>query len=179
MIQQIKMTMRTSLLLATMLLTACGFHLRGQNALALPFQTLYIQSANPYTPFIGELKRAVQSAGAGIADSPDAAQLTLHIVSETMGKQILSLSGGGRVREYQLSFSVWFNANNREQQQWLAPGEILLSRNLPYDDEQVMAKEREEILLYQDMRADAVQQLLRRLNHARAPNVAKQPQAPQ
>ena len=165
--------MRTRLmaviLLTCTLMVACGFHLRGQNEFVLPFQSFYIQSANDYTPFIVELKQAVQAAGAQLADSPDNAQLTLNIVSETTGKQILSLSGAGRVLEYQLRYAVSFRAYDKLQQEWLAPDEIVLLRNLPYDDEQVLAKEQEELLLYQNMRSDAVQQILRRLTYARAP----------
>ena len=157
------------LLMLVLLLAGCGFHLRGQGAFALPFQTLHIQSTNNYTPFIGELKRAIQAAGVRIAESPDDAQLTLHIVSEVEGKQILSLSAAGRVREYQLRFSISFRAYDQMQQEYLPAGEIVLLRNLSYDDAQVMAKEQEEILLYQNMRSDAVQQMLRRLNHAKPP----------
>lgn len=155
------------LLMVVLLLAACGFHLRGQTA--LPFQTLYIQSTSDYTPFAGELKRVVQGAGVQLADSPDSAQLILNIVSEITGKQILSLSGAGRVREYQLRFSVSFRAYDRMQKEWLPAEEIMLLRNLSYDDAQVLAKEQEEVLLYQNMRSDAVQQILRRLNHAKPP----------
>ena len=156
-------------LASTVLLTACGFHLRGQDTLELPFQTLYIASANLYTPFVGELKRAVQAAGAQVVDAPDAAQLTLHIVSEKMDKVILSLSGAGRVREYQLNFKISFRAEDQAQQMLIAPAEIVLQRTFSYDDEQVLAKEREEILLQENVRSDAVQQILRRLNRARPP----------
>lgn len=166
-------TMRTRLtmlaLTSAVLLTACGFHLRGQNTLALPFQTLYIASANIYTPFIGQLKRAVQAAGAQVVDTPEEAQLTLHIVSEKMEKIILSLSDAGRVREYQLNFSISFRAEDQAQQVLIAPAEIVLQRTFSYDDEQVLAKEREEILLQENVRSDAVQQILRRLNRARPP----------
>ena len=152
--------------LAFALLSACGFHLRGQSAFALPFQSIYIQSASDYTLFVGEMKRALQAAGVQLADTPDQAQLILHIVSETTGKQILSLSGAGRVREFQLRFTLSFRAYDSTQQVWLPAAEISLLRNLTYDDAQVLAKEQEEALLYQDMRNDAVQQMLRRLNHA-------------
>ena len=151
------------------LLAGCGFHLRGQGEYKLPFKTLHIQSANDYSPFIAELKRALQAAGVQLANLPENAQLTLHIVSETSGKQILSLSGAGRVREYQLRFGVSFRAFDPSQQDWLPAAEILLVRNLSYDDSQILAKEQEDALLYQNMRSDAVQQLMRRLNNAKPP----------
>jgi LPS-assembly lipoprotein len=153
----------------TLLLAACGFHLRGQKAFALPFQTLYVQSANDYAPFIIELKHAIQANSVRIADSPEQAQLTLQIVSEVTDKQILSLSGAGRVIEYRLQYRISLRAYDQNQQEWLAPQEITLQRNFPYDDSQILAKEQEEALLYQNMRSDAVEQVLRRMNHAHLP----------
>lgn len=151
----------------TLLLGACGFHLRGQGAFAMPFQTLYVQSANDYSPFIVALKNALQVNGVQLVGSPEQAQLTLHIVTEAVGKQILSLSGAGRVREYRLQYRISLRAYDMEQQDWLAPQEISLSRDYSYDDTQILAKEQEEALLYENMRGDAVQQVLRRLNHAK------------
>ena len=167
------MAMRTILLvpvlMLTLLLGACSFHLRGEGAFALPFQTLYVKSANDYSPFITELKRAIEVSSVQITDSPEQAQLTLHIVSETQDRQILSLSGGGRVREYRLQYRISLRAYDLKQQDWLAPEEITLRRDFSYDDTQILAKEQEEALLYQNMRGDAVQQVLRRLNHAKPP----------
>ncbi len=162
-------TLTVPVLMLTLLLGACGFHLRGQAAFALPFQALYVKSANDYSPFITELKRAIEANKVQIADAPDHAQLTLHIVSEIVDKQILSLSGGGRVREYRLHYRISLRAYDLKQEDWLASEEIMLQRDFSYDDTQVLAKEQEEALLYQNMRSDAVQQVLRRLNHAKAP----------
>ncbi|MBI3902263.1 MAG: hypothetical protein HY306_04875 [Nitrosomonadales bacterium] len=161
--------MRLLVILTAVLLTACGFHLRGQSAYALPFQTLYIKSANDYTPFVTELTHVIEANNVQVTDTPEQAQLTLDIVSETADKQILSLSSGGRVREYRLQYRISLRAFDMQQQEWLAPEEFTLRRDYSYDDTQVLAKEREEELLYQDMRSDAVQQVLRRLNHARMP----------
>lgn len=161
--------MRFILPLLALLLGACGFHLRGQSTFSLPFQTLYVRSASDYAPFIVELKRAIETSGVQLTDSPEQAQLTLHIVSEITDKQILSLSGSGRVREYRLQYRVSLRVYDHKQQDWLAPEEITLRRDYSYDDVQVLAKEQEEAMLYQNMRGDAVQQILRRLNHAKQP----------
>lgn len=156
----------------TLLLSACGFHLRGHNTFSLPFQTLYVKSGNEHAPFIMELKRGIESNNVQITGSPEQAQLTLDIVYETTDKQILSLSGGGRVREYRLQYRVSLRLHDQKQQDWLPPEEITLRRDFSYDDAQVLAKEQEEAMLYQDMRNDAVQQILRRLNRAKPPQQA-------
>lgn len=164
--------MRTTsliVLLLSLLLGACGFHMRGQNNFALPFQKLYVQSANEFAPFINELKIAIGASDVQITESPDQAQLTLQIVSEVTDKQILSLSAAGRVLEYRLQYRISLRAYDQKQQEWLAPQEITLRRDYSYDDTQVIAKQQEEALLYKNMRGDAVQQVLRRLNHAHPP----------
>jgi len=57
------------------LLSACGFHLRGQAD--LPFQTLYIPGAGPLAV---ELKRNVAAASkARLVDSPGEAQAVLRL----------------------------------------------------------------------------------------------------
>jgi LPS-assembly lipoprotein len=154
-------------LLLALLLGACSFHLRGKNV--LPIEKLYVRTSNEFSPFIVELKHALEVNGVQLANSPDTAQLTLHIVSEVMDKQILSLSGGGRVREYRLQFLVSLRAYDLKQQDWLAPSEISLRRDFSYDDTQILSKEQEENLLQKNLRSDAVQQVVRRLAHAKPP----------
>lgn len=161
--------MRITLLLLPLLLAACGFHLRGQDAFVMPFKTLYVQSENNYSPFINELKSALEASNVQIPETPAQAQLTLQIVSETTDKQILSLSGAGRVQEYRLQYRISLRLYDQQQDDWFAPEEITLRRDYSYDSTQVLAKEQEEALLYKNMRSDAVRQILRRLNHAHAP----------
>ena len=156
-------------LMLSMLLAACGFHMRGKNNFALPFDRLYVKSTNDYAPFINELKIAIRANNVQITDTPEQAQLTLQIVSEVTDKQILSLSAAGTVLEYSLLYRISLRAYNQKQQDWLAPQEITLRRSYSYDSTQVIPKQQEEALLYQDMRGDAVQQVLRRLNHAHPP----------
>src|SRR6267143_911365 len=70
------------------LLSACGFHLRGQAE--LPFETLYIPGANPLAV---ELKRNVAAASkARLVDSPGDAQAVLGFTQELREKIILSFS---------------------------------------------------------------------------------------
>ena len=53
-------------------------------------------------------------------------------------------------------YRVSLRAYDNQQNDWLPADEILLSRILPYDDTQVLAKEQEEAMLYKDMRSDAL-----------------------
>jgi LPS-assembly lipoprotein len=159
---------RLLLLATTLSLAACGFHLRGSDlkGVAFTFKSLYLKAPGE-SPFVADLRRALIASKIVLATSSDQAELVLDVVSEQSAKQILSLSGAGRVQEYQLSYRVSLRAYDSKQNDWLPAEEISMSRILPYDDAQVLAKEQEEAMLYKDMRSDAVAQAMRRLSRAK------------
>jgi LPS-assembly lipoprotein len=144
-----------------MLISGCGFHLRG--AADLPFQTLYVDAA-PTSVFATQLRRVI---GAGsrtrVTNNPTDADATLHVLAEAREKEILSLSAGGRVREFQLRYRVTYAVIDKDKKTISAPSEILMRRDFSFNDQDQLSKESEEALLYRDMQTDAVQQLVRRL----------------
>lgn len=159
--------LRALLLLLTLGLSACGFHLRGSapQDVRFAFKSLYLKTANE-TPFAAELRRALRGSDITLTEAATQADLVLEIVAEQPGKHILSLSGSGRVREYELRYRISLRAYDVHGNDWLPAGDIRLTRLLTFDDEQLLAKEQEEAQLYRDMRTDAVGQVLRRLSRA-------------
>jgi LPS-assembly lipoprotein len=151
-----------------MTLTSCGFQLRGQ--VAIPFESIFVETPG-YSAFANDLERAIRSGSVTrIVTGRDEAEAVLSIIGEVQEKQILSLSSAGRVREFELRYRVAYRLTDKTSVDLAPPGEISLRRDMTYDDTQVLAKESEEALLYRDMRADAVQQMLRRLSVARRPS---------
>ncbi|MBC3917806.1 hypothetical protein H8L32_10010 [Undibacterium sp. CY18W] len=144
-----------------MLLSACGFALRGP--VALPFKSIYIGMPES-SALGGELRRQIRANGqTQIMSSAKDAQVMLEVLSETRDKQILSLNSQGRVREYNLIYNFRFRLRNNEGKEYLEPVDIQLKRNISFNETQVLAKEAEEVLLYRDMQSDLVQQIMRRL----------------
>jgi LPS-assembly lipoprotein len=165
--------MRIILILLALSLSGCGFHLRGHNLKGegFLFSSLHLKFG-AQTPFISDLQSSLDLYKIKQSATPAEADLTLDIISESSNKVILAVSGAGLVREYQLNYSVSLRAYDKQQVEWLPADEITLQRTLFYDDAQVLAREQEEGLLTRDMRADAVQQVLRRLSRAK-PRVAQ------
>lgn len=157
--------MRVFVLLMSLLLTACGFHLRGHAG--MPFSSLYLNTANPNTPFINELRQNLLANNITLLSSAEKADVILSIESEVLDKQILSLSGGGRVNEYQLYFRVAVHAYDNKAQDWIPAERMEIRRDYSYDDTKILAKEQEEAMLVQSMRTDMVQQIIRRLSRAK------------
>lgn len=157
---------RTLLALLTALpLAACGFQLRGQ--VSLPFETVFVEGL-PYSALNGQLKRGIQSSGATLAAQREAAQAVVNLLSESQERGILAVSAGGRVRELQLRYRVNFKVVDPKGREWLSPTEVVIMRDMTYDDTQILAKEGEAQTLFREMQVDAVQQVLRRIQAIRA-----------
>lgn len=152
-------------LLCTLLIAGCGFQLRG--AATLPFESLYVQ-APVGSQFAQQFKRVVAAGSSTkIIDDPKAAEATLILVAEAREKSILSLSGSGRVSEFQLRYRMTYRMVNKAAAEILPSTEIALKRDFSFNDQDTLSKESEEALLFRDMQNDAVQQLVRRLQVAK------------
>ena len=148
---------------ALALLSACGFRLRGSNGEAnLPFKTILIGFPET-SPLGAELKRNIRANGTSIVTDPKQAEAVFELLSEQREKVILSLNSQGRVREYTLYYRLKFRVKDNSSKELLAPTEIVLKRDITFNESQALAKEAEEGLLYRDMQSDMVQQILRRL----------------
>ena len=147
-------------------MAGCGFRLRG--SAEVPFETLYIPQS---TSGIGlDLKRNIEAGtSAKVIDDARKAQAILQVDQESRGKQILSLTGAGRVREFQLTYTVVFRVHDGKGGEYLPANTIELTREMTFLDTQILAKESEEQLLFCDMQIQAVQLILRRIAAAQPP----------
>jgi LPS-assembly lipoprotein len=157
--------LRLRLLLAilALALSACGFQLRG--TASLPFETLYIPKSNGGVAL--DLKRNIQSGTrTRVVEDEKGAQALLDLSGETKFRNILSLSGAGRVRELQLVLRVNMRVHDGKGGEFVPLTTLSITRDLTYNDTDVLAKEAEEAAIYREMQSDLVQQILRRLSAA-------------
>lgn len=156
-----------SLFLALILaatLTGCGFHLRGVGSSNLPYKTMHI--ALPDTADVNIwLQRYINASGSTeIVTDPKAAEAIFQQLGDSRQKTILSVNAQGRVREFRLQLNYTFRVVNQQGQVLVAPNEINLSRDISFDDSNILAKDLEENLLWRDMNSDLVNQIMRRLS---------------
>lgn len=142
------------------LLAACGFQLRGQ--FNVPFASVHVEAPGSSQVAV-KLRRELTNSPTKLMPEAKDAEAQLKILSEKRARVILSLSGAGRVREYQLKLNVQYQLVDSKGAVAIPTSEIQLQRILTYDDSQIIAKQQEEALLYQDMETDAMQQILRRM----------------
>ena len=146
-------------LLVSLSLAACGFQLRG--VADLSFKTLYIQGGT--LSISRELNQSLKTNGIKVVKELEDAELLLEMMGEINEKRILSLSGGGVVREYELNYSVKFRTRAPANPTWSAVQTVQARRDFSYNDNALLGKLDEEAKLAADMRSDAVREVLRRL----------------
>ena len=150
-----------------MILLSCGFHLRG--LASIPFESVYIQSDNPSTTL--DIKRRVEaSSNTIVLDSVAGAQATLHIIKARRKKVILSVSGTGRVREYQLRYFLSFRVIDSKGSVIVPVTKIRVNRVLPFSDSAFLSSQMEEKMLLKEMQKDAILKLMDRLGKVNSLN---------
>lgn len=146
-------------LVFTFALSACGFQLRGNADLS--FKTLYIQGST--LTISRDLKRSFKANGIQVVDTVENAELLLEMMGEVNEKRILSLSGGGLVREYELNYRASFRTREPGSATWSAIQTVQSRRDFSYNDNALLGKADEEARLNSDMHTDAIREILRRL----------------
>lgn len=144
---------------SAVLLSACGFQLRGQQDYA--FKRLAISGGTP--EMLGRLQRVVEGGSdtviVKVSEKPDA----ILSLSGGNGMRTLSLNAQGVVQEYELDYNLNYSMTGADGTLLIPPSVISLNRALTYSDQFTLAKGIEAQTLYRDMQFDAVDQLTRRL----------------
>ena len=160
------MSSRVIALALVLVLAGCGFRLRG--TAEVPFETLYLPNATSGIAL--DLKRSIQAGTrARVVDEAKGADAVLQFTEEGRSKEILSLTAQGRVREFQLRYRVGFRVHDGKGREFVPASVIQLTRDVTFNDTEILAKEQEEQLLFRDMQTDMVQLIMRRLAAAKPP----------
>lgn len=151
--------------LASLGLAGCGFALR--KAPTFAFQTIRLQG-NEGTAVARELREALQANGLQVLTSSTApatqpAQVVLTVLTDQRERVVVGQTAAGQVRELQLRTRFVFRLRSANEKDLIPDTELLLERDISFTETAVLSKDAEEAMLYRDMQADVVQQVLRRL----------------
>jgi LPS-assembly lipoprotein len=143
-------------------LTGCGFELR--RAPELSFRTLQLAGFKPGSPLAEELARQIAtSTTTRVVEAATQAQVVLTALTDARERIVVALTTAGQVREIQVRSRFVFRVATPAGRELLPSTEIVLSRDITYNERDALAKEYEEELLYRAMQNDIASQVLRRL----------------
>jgi len=150
-------------ILAAALLAGCGFQLRGEARLPGFMDRTYVAVANDSTVFVRELGLLLAANDVTIVDEPGPDAATLRIDSQDIRRQPLSVSGQARVREFLIIFEVTWRLEDAAGEVVLERSSIRLTRDYSFDEGEILAAQREEEFLRDDLGRAMATQMIRRL----------------
>ena len=152
------------ILFLSLLLSACGFQPRGQvpQLQNLP-QPVYISGVQAYSPLHRELSSQLRQAGVALAGDGKSAASLLRIHDRSSRRRVFSVDSNNRAVEFELEESLRFSLRHAAQGELIEDQTVRVLRILYRPGSEVLAREREETQLREDMRRELVGRIIRRL----------------
>ena len=150
--------------LAILAVSACGFNLKGSGLShdQLPYQAWLVDG--------GELQQPLETALLRTKARPVDAQQAQAIVTVNKidaQKDILTITRAAKINEYLLILTVEAEASIGGKVLG-EPMRITIQRPMDYADSEVLGKQEEEAMIWQEMRRDAAEQIVQRLSFIKA-----------
>ncbi len=150
------------LLLALLLCSGCGFHLRGSLEIPPALNPILIQAATT-SPVRRAIEDLLASSSVRLTTNPAEARLILRILSEERVSRVAAVDVNGKTLAFELHSLVRFDAVTPDGTQKVPPQTLDLMRNFDNSDVEILGKQLEEKLIYTDFAADAADRILMRL----------------
>ncbi|HET9330692.1 MAG TPA: LPS assembly lipoprotein LptE [Steroidobacteraceae bacterium] len=145
------------------LLAGCGFHLQGRAPLPASVKAPYLEAPDRQSDFIQNLRRALLSNGAQLAQERDKASAVVSILRDNVTRRVLSVSATNQPNEYEVTYTIAFSVTAGGEE-LIAPQEVSATRTYSFDERLLLAKGHEEDVLRQDMAHDLADMVMRRLS---------------
>ena len=153
---------KAGIIVATLVLSACGFHLQGHTPLPDVVKTPYVQTNDRQSEFAISLERAMISSGAHPVEQKNKASVVVNILKDDVVRRTLSVSAQNQPDEYELTYTVRFSVTAGDKE-LLPPTDISNVRSFAFAEQLLLAKNHEETILRQDMAHDLADMVMRRL----------------
>ncbi len=146
-------------LLMLLIISSCGFHMRGMTEIS--FKTISLEGKE--LSFTKNLKKVLNSNKVAIVSSTENPELRVELLSEESEKRILSLSGQGLVREFEIFYRVRYRIKTIDSEIWSQENIIETRKDFTYSDSNLIGKEEEERQLNEAMRNEAITNLFNQI----------------
>lgn len=145
--------------LLSILLSGCGFQLRGNYLLAPELQTIEFSSVDKFGELTRLVKQHLTINDVNLVKRSAKPIPQMRILQDNLDRRTLSVFPNGQVAEYELIYTVRY--------QVLIPGKEIqdfnfeLNRDYQDDPDIALAKSRELSLMLREMRQEAANKILR------------------
>jgi LPS-assembly lipoprotein len=151
-----------ALLVTLLLLSACGFKLQARADLPPEMQRTRLEVVDPFGEFSRRLEVLLEQNGVDIVTSaPDAAVLEIPV--NEMRKEIQSIGDNARVQEFLVRHSVQFRLLDSSGAELIPLQTFEMSRVYQFNEQDILAAEREDEFLRNDLADSLARMVVRRL----------------
>jgi len=146
----------------TLGVAGCGFHLQGRQPMPEAFAYTFIDAKDEQTDFVQDLRKALIASGSKVIRTKGSSGATVSVHEDELTERILSVSARNIPTEYELTYRVKFSVTAGGKT-LIDEEEISATRDLSFEESQLLAKEREQEILREALARDLVALVMRRL----------------
>jgi LPS-assembly lipoprotein len=150
-------------LAAAALLSGCGWRLQGTARLSEVMTSTYIETEDRYTDFHRALRESLRASGAKFAARPADASAIVKILADQSGQRVLSVSARNTPEEYEVFYAIEYSVAGRNGE-LIPPQRLELTRDYSFDENALLAKQREQAILREALARDLAALVVRRLS---------------
>lgn len=155
--------LRLSIVCMLIVAGGCGFHLRGSRPVDIGVARAYVTSSGADL-LAAELRRRFAYSGVNLAGSAASAGLIVQVSQERFRRRVLSVDAvTGKVREFELDYEARLDVRRPDGTAIIEDQPIQLERDFTFDETAVLGSFEQQTLLEQELREDAAEALLHRL----------------
>ncbi|WP_095054622.1 MULTISPECIES: LPS assembly lipoprotein LptE [unclassified Pseudomonas] len=141
------------------LLSACGFQLRGTGTTELAIKELDLNARNAYGETVTQMRQVLESSGVKVYSG---APYKLYLADEQESQRILSYAGAGRTGEYELSMVVSYDIRAQGNLPLLSD-KLQVQKVFIHDGNNLVGSDQEANDARKEMRRELVQRMMLRL----------------
>ena len=142
------------------LLSACGFQLRGTGTNELSIKELDLSARNAYGETVRQLRQTLESSGVKVYTG---APYKLYLADEQESQRILSYAGAGRTGEYQVSTVLSYDIRGDKDLSLLSD-KLEVQKVFIHDGNNLVGSDQEANAARIEIRRELVQRMMLRLS---------------
>jgi len=145
-------------MLIALLLSACGYHLRGEMDLPSEMKSIYLEGAS--APLQEQFRRALASSQVQLVTSRAAAGTIITVSNEENLKRALSLSSSGYANQFGLEYRLNYEVTDKNNKPLVTSQPVDIKREYFNNQQLILGKDNEETVIRNEMYQQAVRTII-------------------